>query len=354
MGKIVDLNNWLRRVETIWCRVKSVHTSDLCFIGTVASLTLLSLYSFPSFSQGTIVHDPVMVRQDSTWYLFCTGKGISMLSSTDLKQWQCHGPVFSQIPGWTHEAVAGFKDHIWAPDIAYIDGTYYLYYAISAFAKNTSCIGLATNKTLDESNPDYKWIDAGKVLQSVPGRDMWNAIDPSLVIDEKNTPWMVFGSFWEGIKLVKLNATYDRPAQPEEWHTVARRTRNFNLPDEDPGDAAIEAPFIFHKNGYYYLFVSYDYCCRGKESNYKIMVGRSKSVTGPYLDKQGIDMFNGGATPVVVGNSDWPGVGHNAVYTYNGKDIMIFHAYDAGDEGRPKLMIRNVSWDDDNWPVVTL
>ena len=60
-------------------------------------------------------------------------------------------------------------------------GLYYLYYSVSAFGKNTSCIGVATNKTLHPSSPDYKWTDHGKVIQSVPGRDMWNAIDPNLV-----------------------------------------------------------------------------------------------------------------------------------------------------------------------------
>jgi arabinan endo-1,5-alpha-L-arabinosidase len=301
-----------------------------------------------------MAHDPVMIRQDSTWYLFCTGKGISMLSSANLRDWSFCGPVFTNIPEWTHKAVPDFKDHIWAPDISLHNGKYYLYYSISSFAKNTSCIGLATNTTLNQSDPGYKWNDEGMVIQSVPGRDMWNAIDPNLILDEKNTPWLVFGSFWEGIKLVKLNSGYNAPAQPEEWHTLARRTRDFNIPEKDPGDAAIEAPFIFCKNGYYYLFVSYDYCCKGTESNYKIMVGRSSSLTGPYFDKQGIDMFYGGATHVVDGNADWPGVGHNAVYSYNNRDIIIFHGYDANDMGRPKLLIRDIIWDNEGWPIVTL
>ena len=350
----MDLNYRLRRVESIRCRVISVFTSDLFFIGVVALLTLLNLFPFSLKAQGTIVHDPVMIRQDSTWYLFCTGKGIMTLSSDNLTDWNNCGPVFEVVPAWTQAAIPEFKDLIWAPDISYHNGKYYLYYAVSAFGKNTSCIGLATNKTLDKSDPDFKWMDAGNVIQSVPNRDMWNAIDPNLILDENNTPWLVFGSFWEGIKLVKLNADFNAPAQPEEWYTLARRPRNFYLPDSDPGNAAIEAPFIFLKNGYYYLFVSFDHCCRGIKSNYKIMVGRSRSVTGPYLDKQGKDMFNGAATLVLEGNSDWPGLGHNAMYSFNGKDIMIFHAYDAHDEGKPKLLVREVTWDGDGWPVVKL
>ncbi len=76
---------------------------------------------------------------------------------------------------------------------------YYLYYSVSAFGKNTSCIGVATNTTLDPGDKNYKWVDHGKVIQSVPGRDLWNAIDPNVVLDESQQPWMVFGSFWSGI-----------------------------------------------------------------------------------------------------------------------------------------------------------
>jgi arabinan endo-1,5-alpha-L-arabinosidase len=229
-----------------------------------------------------------------------------------------------------------------------------LYYSVSAFAKNTSCIGLATNVTLNPADPAYHWTDHGMVIQSVPGRDMWNAIDPNLVVDTDGTPWLVFGSFWEGMKLVKLDSAFKKVAQPEIWNTLARRDRDDTLPERDPGNGSIEAPFIFQKNGYYYLFVSFDFCCRGKESNYKIMVGRSKEITGPYLDKEGTDMFLGGGSLVLKGNPAWPGLGHNAVFTYDGKDIMIFHAYDAADDGKPKLLIREINWDDAGWPCVIL
>jgi arabinan endo-1,5-alpha-L-arabinosidase len=261
-------------------------------------------------------------------------------------------PVFSSPPEWALEAVDGFRGHIWAPDISFHQGTYYLYYSVSAFGKNTSCIGLATNSTLDPADPDYGWIDQGKVLQSVPGRDLWNAIDPNLVFDEEGNGWLTFGSFWRGMKLFRLNETLDAPAEPQEWHTIASRPRDYYTDEEDPGEAAIEAPFIFKKNEYYYLFVSWDFCCRGIESNYKIMVGRSKEVKGPYLDKWGRDMRFGGGSPVLEGNRDYPGVGHNSAYTFDGKDYLVFHAYDASDNGRPKLMIREISWDQDGWPVV--
>lgn len=302
-------------------------------------------------SQAQFVHDPVMIRQDSTWYLLCTGNGISVFSSPDMKNWQQQPPVFTTPPGWTTAAVPGFKGHIWAPDISYHNGWYYLYYAVSAFGKNTSAIGVAVNKTLHPQSPGFKWIDKGMVIQSVPGRDNWNAIDPALIRDSDGTPWLCFGSFWGGIKMFKLDSTATRPAVPEVWYALAARHRDEGLADSLPGNDAIEAPFIYRKNGYYYLFVSFDYCCRGEKSTYKIMVGRSAQLKGPYTDKDNRRMTDGGGTLVLAGDARWHGVGHNAVVAYNGNDYLIFHGYDAGNRGKPTLRVELLQWEND-WPVV--
>jgi arabinan endo-1,5-alpha-L-arabinosidase len=280
--------------------------------------------------------------------------GISVFTSPDLKDWKQEEPVFDTAPAWAVEAIPGFKGHIWAPDISFRNGKYYLYYSVSAFGKNTSCIGLATNTTLDSQDKNYQWVDHGKVIQSVPGRDLWNAIDPNLAWDENQQPWLVFGSFWSGMKLVKLNTSLMAVAQPEEWYTVSKRKREFSVNDEDPGAGAVEAPFIFKKNDYYYLFVSFDFCCRGKESNYKIVVGRSKNIRGPYLDREGVAMDQGGSTLVLEGDERWAGLGHNSAYTFDGVDYLVFHAYDSKDEGKPKLIIETIKWDEDGWPVVRL
>ncbi len=300
------------------------------------------------------VHDPVMIRQDGMYYLFSTGQGISVYSSSDRQNWKKEEPVFSQAPAWAVEAVPGFEGHIWAPDISYHEGTYYLYYSVSAFGKNTSCIGLATNVTLNPEEDDFQWIDHGKIVESVPGRDLWNAIDPHLSTDEQGTPWLSFGSFWNGIKLVRLQADRMGIAQsPQEWYTIASRPRDFKTDDRKAGDGAIEAPFIFKKNNYYYLFVSFDACCRGIESTYKIMVGRADHITGPYLDQEGMSMTQGGGTLVLQGDKRWPGVGHNAVYTFDGEDYLIFHGYDAKNEGKPALRIEKLGWNPEGWPTVS-
>lgn len=310
--------------------------------------------SFIFSQERPIVHDPVMIKQDSIFYLFCTGPGITVFTSTDLQNWEQQDPVFKEAPDWALERVPGFNGHIWAPDISYHNDIYYLYYSVSSFGKNTSCIGLATNVTLNPNDPEFEWKDQGIIVQSVPCRDLWNAIDPNIVIDNDGIPWMTFGSFWEGIKIVQLNKDLTGiKKDPEVWKTIARRERDFLLGDEDPGNAAIEAPFIFRKGKYYYLFVSWDLCCRGKESTYKIVVGRSESVTGPYIDKTGKSMFNGGGSVVLEGNENWYGVGHNSAYTFDGKDYLIFHGYDVQQNGLPKLIIKELSWDKDRWPFVT-
>jgi len=303
-------------------------------------------------AQPSFVHDPVMIQQNKTYYLFCTGQGISFFSSKDMKEWKREKPVFSAGPQWAIDEIPGFKGHIWAPDISFYKGKYRLFYSVSAFGKNTSCIGLAENITLNPADPGYHWIDKGKIIESVPGRDDWNAIDPNLILDDEKKPWLCFGSFWSGIKLVKLNDELSGLAHPEIWVPLASRTRDPNIPSTEAGTGAIEAPFMVTHKGFYYLFVSFDYCCRGVHSDYKVMVGRSGQIEGPYADRLGVPMMSGGGSVVVQGDKDYPGVGHNAVCTFNGQDYIIYHAYDAHDLGKPKLIIRKLNWDADGWPMV--
>jgi arabinan endo-1,5-alpha-L-arabinosidase len=277
--------------------------------------------------------------------------------------WKMEKPVFQSPPEWVVKEIPTYKGHTWAPDISYYNGNYYLYYSVSAFGKNTSCIGLVTNKTLNPTDSNYHWTDHGKVIQSIPGVTNWNAIDPNLVTDDTGTPYLVFGSFWDGIKLVKLSQ--DRLSTAEDIAsipTIASRKKESspnNPPaiDGNPAEAggnSIEAPFIFKKGNYYYLFASIDYCCKGVNSNYKTIAGRSATIKGPYLDKDGNFMAKGGGTIILTGNQNWPGVGHCGVYTFDHKDYIIFHAYDASDNGKPKLLISQLKWSADGWPEAKL
>src|SRR5690606_39127303 len=233
-----------------------------------------------------LAHDPVLARQGDTWYAFVTGPGITVYSSKDMRTWNADPPVFATIPAWAYDVVPKVNSPIWAPDTSAHDGTYYLYYSIAIGGKNASATGVATNTTLDPADPAFRWVDHGIVLRSVPHRDLGNAIDANLVEDEDGTPWLAFGSFWGGLKLVKLREDRLAIAEPQEWHTLARRERPLlAVDDANPEPGAIEAPFIFRHDGWYYLFVSYDHCCRGAKSDYRIMVGRSRDLRGPYLDR---------------------------------------------------------------------
>lgn len=297
------------------------------------------------------VHDPVMAKEGDTFYVFSTGPGITYYESKNLTDWTLTGRVFPDEPSWARRVAPGFGGHLWAPDVYEKDGKFYLYYSVSAFGKNTSGIGVTVNETLDPDAENYRWVDQGIVLQSVPERDFWNAIDPAIVEDDEGTPWMSFGSFWGGLKLVKLDDDMTRLAEPQQWHTIAKRPGRKTNDDADPGEGAIEAPYIFKKNGFYYLFVSFDKCCRGMDSTYNIRVGRSKKVEVPYIDRDGKSLNEGGGTLVLEGNDNWVALGHNAAYTFDGKDYLVFHAYETADNAIQKLRILPMSWDD-NWPQV--
>lgn len=316
----------------------------------LAICTLFALCCCTAQAIQVEVHDPVLAKEGDFYYAFSTGPGITIYQSEDLEHWKWVGRVFEGEPDWARQTVPGFRGHLWAPDIVENDGRFYLYYSISAFGKNTSAMGVAVNETLDPDSPDYRWIDQGMVIQSVPNRDHWNAIDPAVIIDQDGTPWMSFGSFWQGLKLVRLDDDMVSLAEPQEWYSLARRPADPSAPD-DPGAGAIEAPFIFHHDGWYYLFVSFDKCCRGMDSDYNIRVGRSQDIRGPYADRDGKPLLEGGGTLVLEGNDNWVALGHNAAYRFDDSDYLVFHAYETADKAKQKLRILPIRWDD-GWPTV--
>lgn len=115
---------------------------------------------------------------------------------------------------------------------------------------------------------------------------------------------------------------------------------------------AIEAPFIVRHDKYFYLFVSFDLCCRGTHSTYRIMVGRSRKVTGPYEDADGKKMMEGGGSQVLAANTRWLGPGGQSILQQRDGDFLVFHAYDAN-TGKPALQISTISWED-GWPHAAL
>ncbi len=306
----------------------------------------------PSFSDGILAGgaDPTIVavkdeQGRSGYYVVSTGRGISISYSPDLKDWKRVGRVFEEdVPRWAQDEVPR-SNGIWAPDLSFHDGLYYLYYSVSSFGSQRSVIGLAVNKTLDQTSHDYRWIDRGKVIESWPGQCDFNAIDPALFVDQDGTWYLFFGSFWSGIKAVRLDAQTGKPREDAEILSVAARPRH--------PTHAIEAPFVILRDGYYYLFVSWDRCCDGSDSDYKVMVGRSRRATGPYVDADGRALLDGGGTLVLAGDQRWRGPGHNSVLTTDEGQWIVHHTYDAQNlRARRVLQIRPMSWTPEGWPKV--
>lgn len=323
----------------------------------------------PRFHFDTInpdVHDPAMAQgEDGRYYIFSTGMGIGCISSPDLKTWQPEKPVLSTIPQWATDSIQGYRGHTWAPDISKHNGLWLMYYSCSTFGKNGSAIGLATNKTLDPKSPNYKWEDQGPVIVSHQHADPYNCIDPNLIVDEKGTPWLAFGSFWDGIQIVRLKKDFKTLASKPK--TISRRTgRKVTLAEIDniehytiegndtieTGDNAVEAPFIIKNGKYYYLFVSFDYCCRGERSTYRTVVGRSKNVAGPYVDKKGQPMEKGGGDTLIGPNNEFFGAGHNSAYQLSGQWYFLCHAYEKTHNGQAKMFLRKMHFDKEGWPVI--
>jgi arabinan endo-1,5-alpha-L-arabinosidase len=279
----------------------------------------------------------------TVYHVAATGRGVQLLRSTDLVRWAPAGRVFDRaVPEWARREVPGTQG-IWAPDLSFHDGLFYLYYSVSTFGSQRSVIGLAVNRSLDPASPDYTWQDRGKVLESSPESSDFNAIDPALLVDEQGR-WLLFwGSHWTGIKVVDVDPATGKPVPGATIRAVAAR------PDTKSG--AIEAPFVTFHDGYYYLFVSWDGCCDGAKSTYKVMVGRSRSATGPYVDAEGKEMLKGGGTLVLQGDERWRGPGHNGMLTVGTRQYMVHHTYDMQHlDAQRILQVRPLTWSADGWP----
>ena len=212
------------------------------------------------------VHDPSMIWDGSRYYLFATGGTLNVRSSTDILTYTNAGNIFNAIPAWVTTALGTNPGSLWAPDISYFNGVFHVYYAGSTFGSNSSVIGLATTTSLRTP----AWVDQQLVFQSHTTDD-FNAIDPNLAFDQSCQPWLAFGSFWDGIKMRKIDATTGMLATDDTTlYSLASR-----------GGGAIEAASIISHNGFYYLFVSFDLCCKGVSSTYRTMVGRGTNITGP-------------------------------------------------------------------------
>lgn len=273
-------------------------------------------------------HDPAALVVGNTIYLAATG--LIGKTSTNLTTWSSAAAPLA-LPAWARTATDA--TNLWAPDLSFFGGMYHLYYSASTFGSNRSCIGHATRASLASGS----WADQGMMLCSST-TDNWNAIDPNIVIDDAGTPWMAFGSFWSGLKLVKLTSAGVRA--DTTLHSIANGAN---------GRGSLEGAWIFKACGYYYLFSSWGACCDGA-FDYNMRVGRATTITGPYVDKAGTSLMAGGGTLLVQGNASWGAPGHQSVIVYNDKVYNIYHALQGG-RGTATLRIAEIVWDDGGWPV---
>ncbi|TWT36087.1 Intracellular endo-alpha-(1-_5)-L-arabinanase [Posidoniimonas corsicana] len=326
--------------------------APLLLLGLLAAGSPAHLTAQTSAREGLLngAPDPtgVAVKNDAgetVYYVAATGQGVQLLRSTDLARWEPAGRVFhAPVPEWAARAVPGTQG-IWAPDLSYHDGLFYLYYSVSTFGSQHSVIGLAVNKSLEPGHPDNKWEDRGQVISSDAAETDFNAIDPALLVDQQGKWWLFWGSHWAGLKAVEVDPSTGKPKDGAEVLAVAARP--------DTRSHAIEAPFVIFHDGYYYQFVSWDSCCDGAKSTYKVMVGRSKQPTGPYADADGKPMLEGGGTLVLENSERWRGPGHNGVITTDQGQWMVHHTYDVENlDAQRILQVRPLTWTKEGWPRV--
>ena len=324
-------------------RAANVYSSMVC--GRLILLTVAQLLStgrsaaqHPRDGDYPRIHDPSTVVGDkgAVWCL-STGQGIHLLKREPDGRWRKAAPLFQEFPAWHKTEVPANRGHLWAPDIIRVKDRWFIYYSVSSFGSNHSAIGLVTGKTLDPASKDYGWRDASLVIRS-RREDPFNAIDPAVIADGGKL-WMSFGSFWEGIFLLELEPATGLAKKN------AKPVKLAMYPE-------IEAPFIHKHGGYYYLFVNWGKCCRGVDSTYEIRIGRSKSITGPYLDREGTAMKDGGGSPLLATNGRFVGPGHASIFADKGKEMLVHHYYDKERRGRSDLRMLPLEWKG-GWPQVT-
>lgn len=276
----------------------------------------------------TDIHDPsTIVKDGNTYWTFGTGAGtyvfpINALYSTDLVNWN-RGPSpipNGTYPSWIDSKVPGFDGNFWAPDVIELNGRFYLYYsAFSTASGMNSAIGVMVTDSLN--NPS--WRDLGMVVSTMDepysGGQPVNVIDAGLFRDASNNVWMVYGSHYAGIYLRQIDPSTGKLLNSTRYPVVGNNGAWHEF----------EAAQVQYINGFYYMFVNLGDCCAGKDSNYYIVAGRATSPTGPYLDKNGVDMWHYGGSTVLSSSGNYIGPGHFGYLNHNGLNLASIHYYDG-------------------------
>jgi len=296
-----------------------------------ASLAAMASAAFWNLTGALVTHDPSITKEGNTWWVFETGTGIGVKYSGDGHAWTQGVRIFANPLSWwkTYAPAMGTND-VWAADVHQYNGKTWCYYAVSSFGSKNSAIGLVSATNIATGN----WTDNGMVISSGSGT-AYNAIDPNLTFDSAGVPWLAFGSWFDGLHIVKLNTSTMKPTGT--IYSIAKDS------------AGIENPFIVYNGGYYYLFVSKGTCCNGASSTYRIAYGRSTSITGPYVDKNGVNMTSSGGTILDSGNSQWIAPGGQSIYKNGSSWVIARHALNNQNNLTPTLLINDLIWSG-GWP----
>ncbi|WP_210771678.1 family 43 glycosylhydrolase, partial [Streptomyces albidus (ex Kaewkla and Franco 2022)] len=306
--------------------------------------------------------DPAVIRgEDGYWYAFGTtdplrsggGKmhSLPMARSKDLVNWSYAGDALSprNAPEWADEkAEAAY----WAPDISYHDGRYWLYFTVTQTTvtgeKDDSAIGVAT-----APSPTGPWKSHDEPVVA-PRRgagekdDFLWTFDPSHVVDTDGRRYLYYGSYYGGIEVAELSA--------DGTGTVGKPTKVAT-------DNRFEGAYVIRRGGWWYLFASSGDCCAGPTTGYSVFVGRSRSVRGPFTDREGAPLTasrTGGSIALTPNGNRWVGTGHNSVVKdMAGQDWIVYHAIDRSEPyldepygiNRRPMLIDRLDWAD-GWPVV--
>jgi len=301
--------------------------------------------------------DPSIIKaKDGYWYAYGTsdplneGEGtphtIPIARSKDLVTWKHVGDAFGSPDdiSWAADGAG-----IWAPDIRYIDGKYYMYYVVTETTvypeTGDNAIGVATAPT-----PTGPWTDSGApVVEPRRGNGgfLWT-FDPSEFTDSDGTRYLYYGSYNGGVYVTRLSPNGKSVAGEPTMVAIDNR---------------YEGAYVVRHGGYYYLFGSSANCCAGPTTGYSVYVGRSRNPMGPFRDKEGQLMTEsrvGGSIVITPNGNKWVGTGHNAIVTdLSGQDYFVYHGINRRDpyldepfgvNERPMLLDR-LDWTD-GWPTV--
>ena len=293
-------------------------------------------YTNPVFDQNT--PDPSVVQApDGAFYAY--GTGGTCRKSYDLVHWEDMGIALKR-PTWNDSVrtdkegkVHPMRFSLWALDVSRVGKKYLVHYA-SAYWGNETRTGLG----VAEGTSPTEFTDCGKMFRSTE-IGVQNSIDPCYVKD-KGKKYLIWGSF-RRLYMGRLTKDGKRIKNPSHLTQVA--------------GTAFEGAMVYKRKGYYYLFASVGTCCEGAKSTYHTVVGRSKKLAGPYVDRQGGRMLDNHYETVIKGNDRWKGPGHNSeiITDKEGDTWLLYHAYDALDPEKGRVMLLDkLLWDEEGWPYV--